>query len=578
MTMGTVDRHGWKAVLRSSARRLLLLVSLAAILLMFVRLPPAEAHQVEKDSPTRLPEPMEQSTAPVTLDGRVLFPVRGITAYPAEQRAQVLSARIEALAADPDFDAESLRLEEAGDHTAIVSGDTAVVNVFDLDADTEGVGRQALAQVYRGKIAEAIRIYRADRDPGRLLIHTGYATGAILLLVLLLVLVSRASRWLEKAIERRFKARIQDVRIQSFQLLQAEKLWAGVRSVVRTLRALTMLTLLLVCLDFVLSLYPWTRPIAVRGLTLLLDPLRTIAWGVLGAVPNLLFIAILALVVRYALKLTRLFFSGIDSGTVEISGFDREWAWPTYKIVRLLTVAFALVVAYPYIPGAESAAFKGVSIFLGIVFSLGSSSAVANIIAGYTMTYRRAFRMGDRVRIGDVVGDVVGIRLQVTHLRSLKNEEVVVPNSMILNGHVINYSSMARRHGLILHTTVGIGYETPWRQVEAMLLLAAARTDGLLKEPPPFVLQQALGDFCVTYELNVATDRAQDSPRLYTDLHRNILDVFNEYGVQIMTPAYMADPAQAKVVPGDRWFDAPAAAPPLPAADSGQPEAQTTPG
>jgi small-conductance mechanosensitive channel len=215
-------------------------------------------------------------------------------------------------------------------------------------------------------------------------------------------------------------------------------------------------------------------------------------------------------------------------------------------------------VAYPYIPGSESDAFKGVSLFLGIVFSLGSSSAISNIIAGYMMTYRRAFKVGDRVKIGEAVGDVMQMRLQVTHLRSLKNEEIVIPNSQILAGEVLNYSSLARTHGLILHTEVGIGYETAWRQVEAMLLAAAERTPGLERDPRPFVHMKKLGDFAVTYELNVYCKDVKEMNALYTALHRNVLDVFNEYGVQIMTPAYEGDPAEPKVVPRQDWYAAPA--------------------
>lgn len=266
----------------------------------------------------------------------------------------------------------------------------------------------------------------------------------------------------------------------------------------------------------------------------------------------------LAVVVRYSLRLMRLIFSAIERGSVKISGFDQEWAQPTFRIVRVLVVAFALVVAYPYPPGSQTAAFKGVSLFLGVVFSLGSSSAVANTIAGYSLTYRRAFKSGDRVKIGEVVGDVTQIRLQVTHLRSLKNEEIIIPNSAILTSHVINYSSLARKQGLILHTSVGIGYETPWRQVEAMLLLAAERTPELLREPPPFVLQQSLADFAVIYELNVYCDKPEAGVKLMTALHRNILDVFNEYGVQIMTPSYESDPAEPKVVPKEKWYEFPA--------------------
>jgi small-conductance mechanosensitive channel len=199
-----------------------------------------------------------------------------------------------------------------------------------------------------------------------------------------------------------------------------------------------------------------------------------------------------------------------------------------------------------------------VSIFIGVIFSLGSSSFIANLIAGYSMTYRRAFRVGDRIRVGDVTGDVTESGLMVTRLRTVKNEEVVVPNSAILNNHIVNYSAYARTGGLILHTTVGIGYETPWRQIEAMLLMAAERTPGLLKEPPPFVLQKGLGDFCITYEINAHCSEPLAMARIYAELHRNILDVFNEYGVQIMTPAYEGDPEQPKVVPKEQWFASPA--------------------
>lgn len=257
----------------------------------------------------------------------------------------------------------------------------------------------------------------------------------------------------------------------------------------------------------------------------------------------------------------RLFFAGVETGTATFAGFDREWAWPTYRIVRVFVIAFAVVVAYPYVPGSGSAAFQGVSIFLGVVFSLGSTSVIANIIAGYAMIYRRAFKVGDRIKIDEHVGDVVERRLLVTRLRSPKNEEVVVPNSIILNSSVINYSALAAQGGLILHTTVGIRYETPWRQVEAMLLMAAERTPGLLKQPPPFVLKKSLGEFCVTYEINAYCDQPSSMGPLYSALHQNILDVFNEYGVQIMTPAYEGDPEQPKVVRKEQWFAPPAQAP-----------------
>jgi small-conductance mechanosensitive channel len=216
------------------------------------------------------------------------------------------------------------------------------------------------------------------------------------------------------------------------------------------------------------------------------------------------------------------------------------------------------VVAYPYIPGSNSEAFKGVSIFLGLMVSLGSSSVIGNFMAGYAMIYRRAFKVGDRISIDNLTGDVTEKRLMVTHLRTIKNEEIVVPNSTIINSSVVNYSTLAASRGHILHTNDGIRYETPWRQVEAMLLIAAERTAGSLQEPAPFVRHQALGDFAVNYEINVYCDDAQKMSEIYTNLHRNILDVFNEYGVQIMTPAYEGDTQEPKVVPKEQWFSAPA--------------------
>jgi small-conductance mechanosensitive channel len=289
-----------------------------------------------------------------------------------------------------------------------------------------------------------------------------------------------------------------------------------------------------------------------------LAPLVFLAGGFLRTLPDLVFLAVLFVVVRWVLQLLRAFFAAVGRGEVKIGDFQPAWAQPTYSLMRLAVVALALVVAYPYIPGSSSAAFKGISVFIGVVFSLGSSSVIANVLAGYSLIYRRAFSPGDLVKIGDTLGFVTRSRLQATYLRSMKNEEVVIPNSTIQSTEVVNYSTLAKSHGLVLHTTVGIGYETPWRQVEAMLVEAARRTPGTLAEPAPFVHQLGLGEFAVTYELNVHIDDPVSMRRLYTELHRRILDVFNEYGVQIMTPSYEADASEPKVVPPDKWYLAPA--------------------
>jgi small-conductance mechanosensitive channel len=390
------------------------------------------------------------------------------------------------------------------------------------------------------------------------------AVAATVALVALLLALVWADRRIEARVTRRYEERIRSVQFQSFEILRAQRLRGALRALVGFVRAVTAAVLVYFWLQFVLSSFPMTRPLGARLLSLVVEPLRLLGGGLVSQLPDLTFLLVLFLVTRWALRLARLFFDALGKGQVALPNFEPEWAIPTYRLFRMAVVAFALVVAYPYIPGSRSAAFQGISIFLGVMFSIGSSSFISNIIAGYSMTYRRAFRLGDRIQVGDVSGDVTEIRLQVTHLRSVKNEEIVVPNSTLLSSNVVNYSALARSRGLILHTTVGIGYETPWRQVEALLLLAAERTPGLSTQAAPFVLQKSLGDFCVVYEINVYCDSPSEMATLYTRLHRSILDVFNEYGVQIMTPAYEGDPEQPKVVPKEQWFAAPAR--PLPAA------------
>jgi small-conductance mechanosensitive channel len=341
-------------------------------------------------------------------------------------------------------------------------------------------------------------------------------------------------------------------------LIQAGQLDSALTAVSNLIRFVILLAILYVYSQLMLSFFPWTQGLAGRVLELVLVPVRTLAAAVWEQVPKLFFIAVVAVITRYILKLLRAFFGTIESGTITFQNFYKDWAQPTYKIVRLLVIAFAVMVAYPYIPGSSSEAFKGISIFLGILFSLGSTSLVGNVAAGTMMTYMRAFKAGDRVKIGEHVGDVVQTRMQVTHLLTVKNEEIVIPNSVVINSQILNFSSQARDRGLILHTSVTTGYDAPWRQVHALLSMAAERTRGLLSEPPPFVLQKSLDDFYVNYELNVYTDTPHEMPRLYSELHQNIQDAFNEYGVQIMSPNYVTDRAVPTFVPKEDWYAAPA--------------------
>ena len=293
-------------------------------------------------------------------------------------------------------------------------------------------------------------------------------------------------------------------------------------------------------LTILFSFFEFTKNWAATLFGYIVGPLLNVLTAFIGYLPNLFFILVIAYVTRYVIKLVKLIFVELGKGTLSLPGFYQEWADPTFKIVRFLILAFAAIVIFPYLPGSSSPIFQGVSIFLGVLFSLGSTSAIANIVGGVVITYMRPFKIGDRVKIADTVGDVTEKTLLVTRVRTVKNVDVTIPNAMVLGSHIINFSSSATERGLIVHTTVTIGYDVPWKHIHELLLAASDTTSNVLKDPKPFVLQTSLDDFYVNYELNVYTDQPNVMARTYSDLHQNIQDRFNEAGVEIMSPHYNA--------------------------------------
>ena len=309
-------------------------------------------------------------------------------------------------------------------------------------------------------------------------------------------------------------------------------------SAFRLIRLFLVLLAFDLYLTYVLGLFPWTRAVSYAMLGYVVTPVRTVARAFVGYLPNFLFVIFIALIIRGAIRLVKLFFAQVEEGKIVFKNFPAEWADPTYKIVRLLLIAFGLIVAFPYLPASDSAAFTGVSVFIGVLFSLSSSSAISNAIAGVVLTYTGAFRIGDRVKLGDAFGDIVEISMLATRVRTIKNEDITIPNSIVLGGAMTNYSRQAKEQGLILHTSVTIGYDAPWRTIHGLLIEAALATPNILETPRPFVWQTALNDFYVTYEINAYTANARDMIETYAVLHANIQDKFFAAGVEIMSPHY----------------------------------------
>lgn len=528
------------------------------IALFLMSTPPAGAAADDARPDASASPELTLETAPVQIDGHTLFTVRGLSSFPAGKRAEGIRARIEDVATDRSLPSAALKAEAVQNGTVILAGKTAVMIVTDADAVLEQTSRENLAALHLIRIQQAIDEYRQARTTDALLKAGLYSAAATALLAIAIAVLLMLNRWLDRALSRLLKSRVRAVGIQSFEVLRSDTIWKALHGVVRAIGIATLVVSVYAYLHYVLALFPWTRAASNGLFDLAFGAAQGLANSLAVVIPDLLILIVIFYLTRFFLRRARRFFEAVDEHRVAFTQFEPEWALPTYKLVRVLILAFALIVAYPYIPGSETAAFKGISIFIGLVVSLGSSTAISNLIAGYLMTYRRVFKVGDRVKVGDVIGEVVAVRLQVTHLRTNKNEEVTIPNSQILNSDVTNYSSLAGAKGLILHTTIGIGYEVPWRQVEAMLHTAGGRTAGVLAEPGPFILLTKLGDFAVTYELNVYVRDTQKIAKTYAELHRHIIDVFNEYQVQIMTPAYEGDPDEPKVVPAEHWYRAPA--------------------
>ncbi len=372
------------------------------------------------------------------------------------------------------------------------------------------------------------------------------ASGALvtLLAVVALLYVFRVTRRLLDSTYRVLDSwrgtRIPALKIQSYEVLSADRITDLIKGLVKLLRTAALIITLYVTVPVVLSLFPVTRDWVTYLMPYLMAPVYQLFWGLVAFLPNLLSIIAIVVATRYLLRFLRTVSAEIKTGAIIFPSFHAEWADPTVKLLSFIIIVFAVVLISPYLPGFGSPAFQGISIFLGVLLSLGSTAAVANIVAGTALTYMRAFKLGDRVQIADTTGDVVEKTLLVTRLRTIKNVEITIPNALVLGSQLINFSALAQDPGLILHTKVTIGYDAPWRQVHELLIGAGKATRHVVAEPPPFVLQTSLDDFSIGYELNVYTQEPSRSLEILSELHQNIQDRFNEAGIEIMSPRFSA--------------------------------------
>lgn len=477
--------------------------------------------------------------APVIVDNDTLFTIYGKQdGMSALQRADIESNAIDQLSRHKRFIVDSLMLSNTDNATNLVYDKKVVITVTEQDAMWAGKPREELTTLYRDSIIKKVEQLKRERHWWQTGKRVLYFVLILAVLVTLFKLINWLLRKLKVKIEQFGEKRLKPLSVQNFEVLDVEKQVKIITFFASMLRYALMLVLLILTVPLLFSIFPQTKQLATKILTYILDPVKSIFDAVVHYIPNLFTIAIIYIAVRYLIKLVRYIANELQSERLKIGGFYSDWAIPSYHIVRFLLYAFMIAMIYPYLPGAKSGVFQGISVFIGLIFSLGSSTVIGNIIAGLVITYMRSFKLGDRIKLNDTTGDVIEKTPLVIRIRTHKNEVVTLPNSFMMSTQTINYSRSAREFGLIIHSEVTIGYDAPWRKVHQLLINAAMKTPGVQADPEPFVLETALNDFYPVYQVNAYIKDASKMAQIYSDLHQNIQDEFNAADVEIMSPHY----------------------------------------
>lgn len=478
---------------------------------------------------------------PVIVDGDTLFYLytkRG--GYTAQTRAEMDAAIITELGERFNLHPDSVYIENSDIVTDVMYEDKVIVSFTDQDGLWENCTRQQLAEHVRTLIIEKLRTMHEEHSFLQL-------CKRILYFILVLAgqyLLFRLTLWLYRKskvrIQRLKDTRLKPISIQNYEILDTQKQVNLLIFSASMVRYLLVFLQLLITVPMLFAIFPQTQDLAYKILSYIWNPVKGILKDIVEYIPNLFTILVIYYAIKYVIKGVRYLAMEVDSGRLKINGFYSDWAMPTFHIVQFLLYAFMIAMVYPYLPGSKSGVFQGISVFVGLIVSLGSSTVIGNIIAGLVITYMRPFKMGDRIQLNETTGNVIEKTPLVTRIRTPKNEVVTIPNSFIMSSHTVNYSASARTYGLIIHSEVTIGYDAPWRKVHQLLIDAALATPGVQADPEPFVLETSLSDWYPVYQVNAYIKDADNMGQIYSDLHQNIQDYFNKAGIEIMSPHYMA--------------------------------------
>jgi small-conductance mechanosensitive channel len=496
-------------------------------------------------------------TAALVVQHRTIVVFRAsLGALSAADRAAAAARRIDAVAEIIGIDSVAARTIPEGMLVAV--GPHPIFTITQADVDT--LGGATLAQTTGSAVSQLRTVLLAAREE-RSVAHlvTAVAFAALATLVFLIALrLLRAARRFALARLPAARSQLADIAVGGFTLLSTESLLVVVRRLVELIAWAAGLFMAYLWLAYVLTRFAYTRPWGEALGAYLTTTTTHLALVAVSGIPGLFTVVLIFIVTRWIGRVVAAFFDAVETGGVEVPWVHPETANPTKRIAVALLWLFAVILAYPYVPGSGSDVFKGVSVFAGLVLSLGSSGIMNQAMSGLVLMYSRALKPGDYVRVGETEGTVTELGMLSTKISTTKREEVTLPNAVVVGATIKNFSRCPSEQGLLVYTSVTIGYDAPWRQVEGLLLMAARRTAELRDDSPPFVLKTALSDFYVEYQLNAAVTLPATRVRVLDALHANVLDVFNEYGVQIMSPHFETNPPRPVVVPSDQWYAPPA--------------------
>lgn len=475
---------------------------------------------------------------PVVIDRDTLFLVftkRG-DASPKE-RAASITAKIILISRNDFFKIDSLVINESLNSTDIIYKDIIVMSVSKVDELWMKKSQVDLASEYLKIIKTTIIKRKEEKSLSKILIRLLSAVGISIVLYILILLINRFHKRI-KSVLIKDSVLYNRLAINNYSFISKEYFNRIILLLISFMKWSLFAILGYFYLVVSFELYPSTRHLTNRLLQMIQTPLKKIFLAFLDYLPNLFVVLVIYFLFKFTIKGLKYIFNDIAIEKLKIPGFYPDFAAPSFKLIRFLLYIFMIVLMYPYLPGSDSDIFKGASVFVGLLFSIGSSSALSNIVAGLVITYMRSFRINDRIKIGDLSGDVIEKSLLNIRLRTPKNEEITIPNSTVLSSNTINFTTNSVDKGLILHTTITLGYDVDWKKVYATLIEAGIKTNLVLKDPCPFILQTSLDDFYVSYQINVYTNHANKRNRILSELHENIQDLCNEHGIEILSPHY----------------------------------------